>query len=145
MRSRSPERALHLPKATQRPARGRAGPQGPGSQPPPSPPPETENWRSLPSLTPRHPAPTHIPRSHPGCQPSCSTAQTSGHSARGIPMPGAPARPACCLLYCLQKCRRKGKCPGSGRRATPQAPAPSSSSSTWAGSWWEGEKCSAQR
>lgn len=79
---------------------------------PPTPPPETENRRSLPSLTPRHPAPTHIPRSHPGCQPSCSTAQTSGHSARGVPMPGAPARPACCLLHCLQKCRRKGTCPG---------------------------------
>lgn len=34
---------------------------------------------------------------------------------------------------------------GSGRRATPQVPAPPSSSCPWAGSWWEGERCFAQR
>lgn len=94
------------------PCRGRAGPRGPG-------PTGRRLRRGGSALTPRHPAPAHLPRSHPGQQPSCSTAQTSGHSARGVPMPRAPARRhAAHSLHC----RRRGEeaVPG-GRRAPPPA------------------------
>ena len=71
------------------------------------------------ALTPHRPALAHLPRSHPGQQPSCSKAQTSGHGARGVPMPRAPARRhAAHSLHC----RRRGEeaVPG-GRRAPPPA------------------------
>ena len=78
-----------------------------------------ETAKGRPGPDPCHPAPAHLPRSHPGQQPSCSTAQRSGQGARGVPMPRAPARPhAAHSLYC----RRRGEeaVPGC-RRAPPPA------------------------
>ena len=78
-----------------------------------------ETVKGRPGLDPCHPAPAHLPRSHPGQQPSCSTAQRSGHGARGVPMPRAPVRPhAAHSLHC----RRRGEeaVPGC-RRAPPPA------------------------
>lgn len=78
-----------------------------------------ETVKGRPGPDPHHPAQAHLPRSHPGQQPSCSTAQRSGHGACGVPMPRAPACPhAAHSLHC----RRRGEeaVPGC-RRAPPPA------------------------
>ena len=69
--------------------------------------------------------PDHIPKSHPGHQPSCSTAQTRGQGARGVPMPGAAAAASVISSStALVECQRKGNCPVLGRGPPQPQPCP---------------------